>query len=314
MKRLIALILIASLALAGCGGQKPTASADSNSVTFTDDLGRTVTVQSHEKVAALLGSFAQIWMLAGGDVASTAEDAWEDLELELPAETVCLGSTKSLSLEKLFEVQPDFIIASTNTRQDLEWKETLESAGIPVAYFDVGDFDAYLRVLDIFTDITGRKDLYQENGLKVQSRMEAVLEKSRERLSRKEAPSVLCIVASASSIRAKKSDGNVLGEMLRTLGCVNIADSDKQLLENLSTEYILLADPDAIFFVQRGADTDATREKIARDLESSPLWSELTAVKEGRVFFMDRMLYNFKPNHRWAEAYEQLEEILSNVN
>lgn len=182
-----------------------------------------------------------------------------------------------------------------------------------VAYFDVADFDAYLRVLEIFTDITGRKDLYEENGLKVQTRLEAVLAKSRDRLSRKEAPRVLCIVASASSIRAKGSKSNVLGEMLRSLGCVNIADSEKTLLENLSMEYILQEDPDAIFLVQRGADTDGIRENIARELESSPLWGQLTAVKEGRVFFMDRMLYNFKPNHRWGEAYEKLEEILSHV-
>ncbi len=312
MKRFVAMLLILALALTACAGAEE-APASQEAVTFTDDLGRTVTVQSHERVAALLGSFAQIWMLAGGDVAATAEDAWEDLELALPAETVNLGSTKSLSLEKLLEVQPDFIIASTNTRQDLEWKETLEAAGVPVAYFDVADFDAYLRVLGIFTDITGRKDLYEENGLQVQTRMEAVLAKSRDRLSRKEAPRVLCIVASASSIRAKSSKNNVLGEMLCSLGCVNIADSEKTLLENLSMEYILQEDPDAIFFVQRGADTDGARENIARELESSPLWGQLTAVKEGRVFVMDRMLYNFKPNHRWGEAYEQLEEILSNV-
>ena len=312
MKRFAVMLLTLCLALTACAG--PTQAPESRTaVTFTDDLGRSVTVQSHERVAALLGSFAQIWMLAGGDVAATAEDAWEDLELELPAETVNLGSTKSLSLEKLLEVQPDFIIASTNTRQDLEWKETLEAAGVPVAYFDVADFDAYLRVLGIFTDITGRKDLYEENGLQVQTRMEAVLAKSRDRLSRKEAPRVLCIVASASSIRAKSSKNNVLGEMLCSLGCVNIADSEKTLLENLSMEYILQEDPDAIFFVQRGADTDGARENIARELESSPLWGQLTAVKEGRVFVMDRMLYNFKPNHRWGEAYEQLEEILSNV-
>ena len=312
MKRFAVMLLTLCLALTACAG--PTqAPASQEAVTFTDDLGRTVTVQSHRRVAALLGSFAQIWMLAGGDVAATAEDAWEDLELELPAETVNLGSTKSLSLEKLLEVQPDFIIASSNTRQDLEWKETLEAAGVPVAYFDVADFDAYLRVLGIFTDITGRKDLYEENGLQVQTRMEAVLAKSRDRLSRKEAPRVLCIVASASSIRAKSSKNNVLGEMLCSLGCVNIADSEKTLLENLSMEYILQEDPDAIFFVQRGADTDGARENIARELESSPLWGQLTAVKEGRVFVMDRMLYNFKPNHRWGEAYEQLEEILSNV-
>jgi iron complex transport system substrate-binding protein len=120
------------------------------------------------------------------------------------------------------------------------------------------------------------------------------------------------MVASASNISAKNSKNNVLGEMLASLGCVNIADSEKSLLENLSLEYILTADPDYIFIVQRGDDTDGMMEKIALELESNPLWSQLSAVKDGRVYIMEKNLYNLKPNHRWGEAYERLEAILSN--
>ena len=52
-------------------------------------------------------------------------------------------------------------------------------------------------------------------------------------------------------------------------------------------------------------------QKLASDLESHPLWSHLTAVREERVFIMEKNLYNLKPNHRWGEAYEGLEAILS---
>ena len=47
-----------------------------NVVTFTDALGREVTIPKEpERVAALIGSFADVWMLAGGSVCATAEDA-----------------------------------------------------------------------------------------------------------------------------------------------------------------------------------------------------------------------------------------------
>lgn len=308
MKRMIALLMSLFL-LTGCGAS---GTAEAGGVTFTDDLGRQITVDNPQRVAALLGSFAQIWQLAGGEVIATADDAWDDLQLELPADTVNLGNTKSLSMELLLSAEPDFILASTNTRQNVEWKETLEATKIPVAYFDVGDFDDYLRLLKICTDITGRKDLYEVNGLTVQKQIEAVLAQSRRRLSEEEAPTVLCMVASASNISAKNSKNNVLGEMLASLGCVNIADSEKSLLENLSLEYILTADPDYIFIVQRGDDTDGMMEKIALELEGNPLWSQLSAVKDGRVYIMEKNLYNLKPNHRWGEAYERLEAILSN--
>lgn len=306
LKRMLALALVLAVL-----SPRGLALAASGAVVFTDDLGREVTVSSPRRVAALLGSFAQVWQLAGGEVVATADDAWDDLGLDLPG-AVNLGNTKSLSLEMLLAAQSDFILASTNTRQNMEWRETLEAAGIPTAYFDIDDFDDYLRLLKICTDITGRADLYEINGLAVQAQIEAVLERSRARLARGEAPTVLCMVASASAVHAKNSEGNVLGAMLRQLGCINIADSDDMMLENLSIERILLADPDYIFFVQRGDDEAGMREYVRRFLADDPAWSALTAVRGGRVYFMEKTLFNLKPNHQWGRAYEILEEILEN--
>lgn len=285
---------------------------DTAAVTFTDDLGRSVTVESPERTAALLGSFAQVWMLSGGTVCATADDAWDDLQLELPEDAVNLGNTKELSLEGLLSARPDFVLASTNTRQNLEWKDTLEAAGIPVAYFDISDFEDYLGLLKICTDITGRADLYETNGLAVQEQIAAVLKRSEKRLEGQDAPKVLSLVASAANVYAKNSDSNVLGGMLKGLGCINIADSDESLLENISIEHILKENPDYIFVTQRGDDEEGTKARIQQMFSENPAWQQLTAVKEEKVFFMEKNLYNLKPNHRWGEAYEKLEEILEN--
>lgn len=131
IKHILVLFLIVSLLLTGCTSQAEE-SVSENTVTFTDNLGRTVTVENPRRVAALLGSFAQVWMLAGGDVIATADDAWDDLQLELSETAVNLGNTKALSLELLRAAQPDFILASTNTRQNVQWQDTLEVTGIPV--------------------------------------------------------------------------------------------------------------------------------------------------------------------------------------
>lgn len=312
-------------ALCGCGAKQPTevpaevgnvensGSSVTGAVTFTDDLNRQVTVENPQRVAALLGSFADVWVLAGGTVCASADDAWDDFELDMPADAINLGQTKELSLEKLFEAEPDFVIASTNTRRDMEWLEILEDSGIPTAYFDVADFEDYLRMLKICTDITGRTDLYDTNGLQVQKQIEEIVARSAERIAAgEEAPKVLSLRASAASIRAKNSEGNVLGEMLKRLGCINIADNDETLLENLSLERILEADPDYIFFVQLGDNTQAVEENIHSFIDEQPVWGTLTAVKEGRVYYMDKRLYNLKPNARWAESYEGLEKILTN--
>lgn len=306
MKSRIFLIFLVCFLLAGCAAP---AAPEPEGYTFTDDLGRSVTVNRPRRVACLLGSFAQVWQLAGGEVIATADDAWEDLDLPLSEDCVNLGNTKELSLERLLSSQPDFILASANTRQNLEWKETLEAAGIPTAYFDVSDFHDYYRLLELCTGITGRRDLFEKHGTAVRQQIDAVLEKAKTRGT---APTVLVMRASASTVTVKNSQDNVLGEMLKSLGCVNIADSDRSLLENLSLERILEADPDCIFIVQRGDDSAGMRAYVKTMMAENPAWQQLTAVKEGKLYFMDKNLYNLKPNHRWGEAYETLEGILEN--
>lgn len=294
----------------GCMAEEQKEIDEKSTITFTDDLGRTVTVCQPKRVAALIGSYADVWYQAGGTVCASAEDAWEDFEFTMPEDAVNLGMTKEPGLEKLLAAQPDFIIASTKTQANMNMLDTLEATGIPTAYFEVSNIEDYLEMLKICTEITGRDDLYEENGLEVQKQMEAVIQESKERLKTEEAPKVLVLVASASSIRAKNSSTGVLGQMLGDLGCINIADSEANLLENLNVEYILKEDPDFIFTVQSGGDTEGT-EKALKELFSGPAWSGLTAVKEGNIYHMDKRLYNLKPNARWGEAYEGLERILS---
>lgn len=305
MKKIFSVFLLLCL-LCGCAAQPE---SGSTGTTYVDDLGRKVSIDAQpQRVASLLGSFSDVWVLSGGTLVASADDAWDDFGLELP-DAVNLGKTKEPSLELLLQAQPDLVIASANTQADLDMMETLDAAGISSLYFDVSNFEDYLNMLKICTDITGRTDLYGQNGLSIQSRIEDSIARTREFFAQ-EPPTVLTLRASASSIRAKNSSGNVLGEMLADLGCINIADSEESLLENLSIEHILMADPDYIFFVQLGDDTAGTQANIEAFFAENPAWQELRAVKEGRVIYLDKRLYNLKPNALWADAYEQLEEIL----
>ena len=98
--------------------------------------------------------------------------------------------------------------------------------------------------------------------------------------------------------------------MLADLGCVNIADSDESLLENLSIENILREDPTHILIVQVGDDAEKVKNHIEKMMEENPAWLELEAVRSNRVHYLDKRLFNLKPNARWAQAYEILAQIL----
>ncbi len=293
----------------GASGQD-TALSDNRSsgpVTFSDSLDRQVTVDSPKRVAAMIGSFADIWCLAGGkdSLVAAAHDTWTYFDLGLDPSVADIGNTKEPNLEILTASDPDFVIASSNTDADVKLLDTLESMGMNVAYFQVSNFNEYLNMLDICTQITGQPERFRQYGLDIQEQIHRA--KSAADGS---SPTVLYVRASGSSCKVKNSKGSVLGEMLDDLGCVNIADSENSLLEDLNMEAILAADPDFIFVVLQGADKEAVTQTLEKNLLSQPAWQSLTAVREGRYHILDDTLYNLKPNERWGEAYEGLARIL----
>ena len=274
---------------------------------ITDDRGQTLEITAPKRVAALIGSFADIWCLAGGkdSLAAAANDAWTSFDLNLAEDVINIGSAKDPTAELILASEPDLVLCSSNTQADMDLLPTLEAAGIPTLCFDVENFDDYLRMLKICTELTGCPENYETYGVAVQEVVAEALN-----LRDDSAPSVLYLRASSGGVKAKGSSGNLLGEMLAELGCRNIADSDDSLLENLSMEAIVQADPDYIFVVLQGTDTEALQRVVEENLLQDPAWQTLTAVREGRYYTLENELYNLKPNARWGEAYEKLAEIL----
>ena len=306
MKKRFVTALLAFIILLLVSCDTPIKNDSDDGVVIVDDLGREVRVESYSRVAALTGSLGDIWMLAGGTLSAVAEDAWSELSLELDDNTINLGSSHSISRDTLISLSPDLVIASSRLSNQLELREALESCKIDVVYFDIPDVEGYVRVLRELTSITGRADRFSEYGEAVLCDVEEIIERNADR----EAQSVLVLRASSSSIKVKNSQGTMLGGMLKDLGCINIADNDSNLLESLSIERIILSNPDRIFVLQMGDDIETVKQETYRMFEENPLWYELDAVKDGRVYFMEKRLYNIKPNARFAEAYEGLEKIL----
>ena len=303
----ILLFTVLALTLASCSPSKDASEEDGISV--VDALGRDVTLpRSPQRVAALIGSFAEVWQLAGGELVAAASDAWEDFGLTLEC-AVNLGGAHSPNLELLLSASPDLVLASASTASNVELCDSLEAAGVTVVYFDVDSFYDYLEMLELCTLVTGREDLYKKNGLDLLRGIEEL--KAAYADCPKERRTVLLLRASKSSVKAKGSEGTILGEMLADMGCINIADSDSTLLESLGMEAIIARDPYHVFAVTMGNDTDAAVASLRELIEGDPAWQTLTAVREGRVHLMDKRLFNLKPNARWREAYEVLYNALT---
>lgn len=276
-------------------------------VTFTDALGHTVTVESLDRVVALYGSFAETWTLAGGTLVGSTDDAIEERGMDLGPGTAVVGTTKEPNTEEIFALDPDLILLSAETASQVDLDETLTLAGIPHAYLRTNTFEEYLAALHQFCVMTGREDLYEQNGLAVQRQIQNVIETVEH--AGEPNPTVLFLRAYSGGCKAKGSD-SMTGAMLADLGAENIADRTPSLLEDLSMEEIITADPDFILVTTMGQSTDRALEWVADHLQSNPTWSGLKAVQEGHYYVLPKELFHYKPNARWGESYETLAALL----
>lgn len=310
LKRLLCAAL-AALLLGSCAApaasQPETDAETGRTVTLTDALGVQTELQSWDRVVSLYGSFAELWLLSGGTLVGATTDAVEERGLALGEEVALVGNVKTPSLEEVLALEPDFVILSADIEGHVALADSLTAAGVPHAYFRVDSFEDYCTVLGQFCQMTGRDDLYAEYGTAQRERVERIL--AAVQALEADPPTVLLIRAYSTGAKAKGSD-IFAGAMLEELGAVNLVSRYGSLLDDLSLETIIAADPDRILMVPMGANEDAAAAYMAEHFESNPAWAGLTAVQNGRYEMLPKELFHYKPNARWADSYAYLARVL----
>ena len=320
-KRLVAccfIIIIAMLA-ASCSGINNNEITPENSASspweysFYDSTGAKVTLYERPQKAALLfSSYADIWVIAGGVVDITVRESIERGFADESAILVDKGAGHtSIDLETLIESSPDIVIGTSDYQCQAEAVEICRAAGIPSAMFHVESFDDYLNVLEIFCNITGEKERYELYGLSVKEQIDKLFEAlSAKADSLGNRKSILFVRAGSSqgSTKAKTADDNFVCVMLDELGTRNIASTENGLTGSLSLEAIMVENPDYLFITTMGNEQAAI--DYMNSLLESDGWKELSCVKNGNYCYLPKELFHFKPNSRWAEAYEYLANIL----
>lgn len=331
---LCAAAAVLALALVGCGQQATDApaadgaaapeqqaaapdAADADDatpgpVTFTDDLGHEVTVDNPQRVVACMGSFANAWELAGGTLVGVSDDALQAEGFTIASPDVAtVGDFASVNLEAIIALDPDFVIMTSGTggrggdSSQADLRDALVASNIPVAYFEVTTFDDYKRLMETFTAITGREDLYEQNA----GAVAAAIEDVKAAVPAGEAATALVLTTFSGGTRVQSS-GTQTGAMLADLGVRNLADENRSLLKDFSLEAVIELDPDFIFVIPMGNDAEAATRSLMEATAANPAWEALSAVQNDRYITLDPTLFLSKPNERWDEAYMALFDAL----
>lgn len=259
------------------------------------------------KTACLNSSLADLWQLAGGSVDITVEESVERGFASPEALLVDSASGRNINTELLVAAEPDLVIGSADTASHVRLSSFLDKAGIDMILVDMDSFDDFLSVFHTLTDITERSDLYEKYGEGQKTAIEEIIANAAGYESK---PRVLFVRAGSafSYVKAKRADDHFAAKIIEDLGAVNIADEYGMLTDSLSLEAVLESNADKILVVPQG-DEDASIAYIT-DLFSQLGWRDVRAIENGSVYFLPKKLFHFKPNGRWVEAYEMMEEVL----
>ena len=314
-----------ALSLAACGSAAPSGSSSSAGAAtsaqaagypFTDDLGNEVTVNNPQRVVVGMGSLADIWRDAGGSVVGVSDDAFKNFGFD-QSQVASIGDHTSISIEQILALNPDFVILSGNSDDDSsnkgpsqdQLRRSLEASGIPVAFFKVDTFDDYLRMLKTCTQVTGRDDLYKQNGTDVQDRVNQAL--SQYSVADKQ-PTVLVMNASSKGVSAQKPD-HMASEMVKALGAKLLTEENPSLLTDFSMEAVAELDPDYIFVLPAAKDDATAKRNYEQAVEGNAAWQGIGAVQQGHVTVLDIEHFFRKPNAEWDQAYVTLGQALATL-
>ncbi|NLM46570.1 MAG: cobalamin-binding protein [Firmicutes bacterium] len=263
---------------------------------FTDDLGRTVTLERKpERLVSLLPSLTEtIFAVGAGErlvgVTTFCNYPEEALEIEK------IGNLYDLNIELILSLEPDLVLTgrSETLQQSLSF---LDDNKIPYVVVDPQSLDEIGEAIIKVGTLLDCKAEGEALAAKL-SAERAELEAKAAAIPEAERPRVFVLLDPESLWTV--GDGEYLSEMIAAAGGVNVAAEQGSGYFQLSEEVLLTIDPDV--FICTYPMRDQVMAKAG--------WQSLSAVKNGRVYDVSSDPVS-RPGPRFVQGLEELYGIFS---
>ena len=266
--------------------------------TYTDDMGRAVAIdQIPQRLVSFGPSITEILFALGLEEKVVGVSDYCDYP-EAATLKAKVGDAFSPSLEKIVELEPDLIL----TLKQEQLNRELENLGVTFMVLDPEDIDGIFKDIELVGEITGTK-----------KRAEELVEDMQDSISQvtalmEDVPkvSVFFIVdATDLTLPWTAGAGSFIDALITMASGENIAGGAVGWVQ-FSLEQIVSSDPEVIIIqTMTGGIPTVSKE----ELETSPAWGEMTAVKQGKICFINGDLVS-RPGPRIVQGLEELAKII----
>ena len=276
------------------GGVKQEASVTKYPYTVKDSNGSEVTIEKEpEKIISVAPNITElIYALGKGDKLLGRTDYCDYPEEVKNIESI--GSLTDPNIEKIVELQPDLVVASTHFKEDVAKK--LEDLGIKVVVlYNADNFDGAYDTITTFGQIINAQDKAGE----LVSGMKEKIESIKEKVKGAETPKVYYVVGFGKDGDYTATGETFIAQMIEMAGGENIAKDATGWTYSL--EKIIENDPEYIIISKNYGMKEQFIETDG--------YKELSAVKNNNVIEIDNNILD-RQGPRLPEGIETLAKIL----
>ena len=301
----LALFTTASLLLSACGAPAAEQSSQGSYATITDDNGRTVSFDKKpERIVVTSASFLEPLYAVGGEVVGRP-----DSKSKIPeaAKSVTnIGRVYQIDAERVLALTPDLVILNRGMNEKLV--ETLAANHIKTLVIEMKSYEDVKREIGTFATLTGET----AKGDELIRKMDADIETVRTSIPQEKKR--VAIIHSTGQGLSVQLDGSIAGNIANILGWENTAAGMPALDKNpdaapYSMETLVAQNPDIIFVTSMGEEAEI-RASMEAMFAESPAWQSVSAVRDGRVYYLPQEMFLFSPGIEYPAAVKYMARLV----
>lgn len=268
-----------------------------------DDLGYTITIsQPPKRIISLAPSNTEILFALGLEDKVIAVTNLCDYPPSVKSKPH-IGGMIDFSAERILSLEPDFVFAVRGNSVDR--LQQLQNLRIPLFAFDPVELEDIFSAIEKVGLICNVKEAADELTASLKARIKSLKNTLADLPERKRV-----YIGSLQSPYYAVGTGTFLSEIIELAGGENIAKSSGLHWPILSSEQILVSNPQAVFFgLSFDESAQAPREQLLAAFQNDLIWSKTMAGLEGNLYFLDQNSLH-RPGPRIVEVAEQMARML----
>ncbi|QNO13864.1 ABC transporter substrate-binding protein [Alkalicella caledoniensis] len=301
-RKLLSLFMVMSLMLfvvVGCTSQEKDEDPDVVEGTdfpfsIKDSYGQELTFESKpERVISVAPSITETIFALGQQEVLVGRTDFCDYPADVSA-IDSVGTLREPNIEKIIELEPDLVVASTHFSEDVYDK--LESLGIKVILLNPQN--SFEGVYEVISKLGQILDV-NEQATNMINEMKDLVNSVEEKIKDQEKPTVYYVVGYGEYGDYTAGGGTFISEMIAMASGINIADDMEGW--SYSLEKLVEHDPQIMIVSKYNNVIDGIKEANG--------YQDLTAIIEGNVFEIDNNLLD-RQGPRLAKGFEELAKII----